>query len=157
MKKMYLWILFVIIGLILFLVILSIISREKPSLGLVDGRLRSCSNRLNCVCSEYEDLPSYIKPLSFSGTVRSNWERAKQIILEMEGKIKLEDDDYLWATFNTKIFRFVDDLELRLDKENNVIHVRSGSRVGYSDMGANRRRIEDLRSRLRKDQSTNDS
>jgi uncharacterized protein (DUF1499 family) len=66
----------------------------------------------------------------------------------MGGKIMHEDDYYLWATFSTKIFRFVDDLELRMDENNGVIHIRSGSRVGYSDMGANRRRIENFRIRF---------
>lgn len=61
-----------------------------------------------------------------------------------------EDERYLWATFSTRIFRFIDDLELRLDEENGVMHVRSSSRVGYSDMGANRRRVEDLRLRFGK-------
>lgn len=74
----------------------------------------------------------------------------------MGGKIVLEDDFYLWATFNTRIFRFVDDLELRMDKENGVIHIRSSSQVGYSDMGANRRRIENFRARFSKSQSLND-
>ena len=74
----------------------------------------------------------------------------------MGGKIVLKDVFYLWAAFNTRTFCFVDDLELRIDKENGVIHVRSSSRVGYSDKGANRRRIEDIRFRLSKSQSLND-
>jgi len=152
MKKMHFWILLIIIGLVAFLVILSIISRKKPSTGLINGRLRPCSDRPNCVCSEDKELTSYVKPLTFSGNVKSNWERAKQIILEMGGKIMHEEDCYLWATFSTRIFRFVDDLELRIDKDNGVIHIRSGSRVGYSDMGVNRRRVEDFRARF--DQSS---
>jgi uncharacterized protein (DUF1499 family) len=152
MKKMYLLILILSIVLVLFLALLSIISRKMPPTGLVDGRLRSCPDRPNCVRSEDKDLPSYVKPLIFSGNVKSNWERAKQIILEMGGKIMHEEDCYLWATFSTRIFRFVDDLELRMDKENGVIHIRSGSRVGYSDMGVNRRRAEDFRARF--DQSS---
>ena len=46
------------------------------------------------------------------------------------------------------MFRFVDDLECRLDAENRVIHVRSASRVGYSDLGVNRKRVERLRARF---------
>ena len=148
MKKMYLLILFIAIGLVVFLVVLSIISRKKPSMGLTNGRLRPCSNRPNCVCSEDKDLPSYIKPLSLSGPAENEWERAKQAIREMGGKIIQEEDSYIWATFSTRIFRFIDDMELRMDKENQLIHIRSGSRVGYSDMGANRRRVEDLRIRF---------
>lgn len=157
MKKMIFWIAIPTIGLVLFLAILSIVSRRKPSVGMVNGRLRPCSARPNCVCSEDKDLPSYVKPLVFSGPADSSWETAKGIIREMGGKIVCEYDCYLWATFSTRLFRFVDDLELRMDKDNEVIHVRSGSRVGYSDMGVNRKRIEDLRVRFNRSQSTGGS
>lgn len=153
MKKMIFWIAIPTIGLVLLLAILSIVSSRKPSEGMVNGRLRPCSARPNCVCSEYKDLQSYVKPLAFSGPADSSWERAKRITREMGGKIVREDDCYLWATFSTRLFRFVDDLELRMDEGNEVIHVRSGSRVGYSDMGVNRRRIEDFRVRFNQSQS----
>jgi uncharacterized protein (DUF1499 family) len=152
MKKIYLLIVVLYLGLVLFLAILSIISREKPHTGLVGGRLRVCPDRPNYVCSEDKDLPSYIKPLSLSGPAKNEWERAKQVINEMGCKIIQEEDSYIWATFDTRIFRFIDDLELRINKENQVIHIRSGSRVGYSDMGVNRRRIEDFWARF--DQSS---
>ena len=148
MKKMILWAAIPTVGLVCILAILSIISRSKPSVGMVAGRLRPCSARPNCVCSEDKDLPSYVNPLAFRGTAEDSWERAKRIIREMGGKIVREEDCYLWATFRTRVFRFIDDMELRLDEENDVIHVRSSSRVGYSDMGANRRRVEELRLRL---------
>ena len=148
MKKMIPWIAISIVGLVLLLAILSIVSRKKPPVGMVNGRLSPCSTRPNCVCSEDEDLPSYVKPLAFSGSADSSWEIARRIIREMGGKIVREDGFYLWATFSTSLFRFVDDLELRMDEDNELIHVRSASRVGYSDMGVNRKRIEDLRARF---------
>ena len=154
MKKMILWAAIPTVGLVCILAILSIISRRKPSVGMVAGRLRPCSARPNCVCSEDKDLPSYVNPLAFSGSAESSWERARRIIREMGGKIVREEDCYLWATFRTRVFRFIDDMELRLDEENDVIHVRSSSRVGYSDMGANRRRVEQLRLRLGKRRSS---
>jgi len=57
---------------------------------------------------------------------------------------------YLSATFKSKIFGIVDDLEVRIDMEASLINVRSGSRVGYSDSGVNRTRVEELRHRLSK-------
>jgi len=150
MKKMIFWPTITTIGLVLFLAILSMVSRRKPSVGLVNGQLRPCSTRPNCVSRENKDLPSYVSPLAFTGTGDSSWERAKRTISEMGGKIVREDDCYLWATFSTRLFCFIDDLELRLDEENGVIHVRSSSRVGYSDVGANRRRVEELRLRFGK-------
>jgi uncharacterized protein (DUF1499 family) len=148
MKKMYFWTVVFSIGLVSLLAVLSIISRRKPSPGLVDGRLQPCPRRPNCVCSEDKGRPSYVKPLAFSGPAQSSWKRAKKIISDMGGQTVLEENGYLWATFSSRIFRFIDDLELRMDNEKGVIHIRSGSRVGYSDMGANRRRCEDFRARF---------
>lgn len=153
MKKMIYRIVIPLFGLLCFLAILSIISRRKPALGMVDGRLRPCSSRPNCVCSEFKDCPSYVKPLPILGSPKNDWERAKRIIREMGGKVELEGDSYLWVTFCTRIFRFIDDLELRIDEENEVIHIRSSSRVGYSDLGANRKRIEVFRERFNRDNS----
>jgi len=50
-------------------------------------------------------------------------------------------DTYIAATFTSKLFKFVDDFEARFDAQNNLIHLRSASREGYSDMGVNARRI----------------
>jgi uncharacterized protein (DUF1499 family) len=70
-------------------------------------------------------MPSYVKPLVVIESPQSDWEKAKRIIREMGGKIVREEDCYMWATFSTRIFRFIDDMELRLDEEDDVIHVRS--------------------------------
>jgi uncharacterized protein (DUF1499 family) len=66
----------------------------------------------------------------------------------MGGKIQEERDGYLWAMFTSRVFRFVDDVEFRMVPTDGLIHVRSGSRVGYSDLGVNRRRVEKLRARF---------
>jgi len=63
----------------------------------------------------------------------------------MGGKIEEEHDGYLWATFTSRVFRFVDDVEFRMVSTDGMIHMRSGSRKGYSDLGVNRRRVEKLR------------
>ena len=71
-------------------------------------------------------------------------------ILESMHRVRITEatSTYIHAEFTSLVFRFVDDLELLLDSEAGVIHVRSASRVGRSDLGANRRRVEDLRRRL---------
>ena len=55
------------------------------------------------------------------------------------------DDDYLWVQFQTPLFRFIDDVEMKLARENDEIDIRSRSRVGYSDLGRNRKRVEEIR------------
>ena len=59
--------------------------------------------------------------------------------------MRQRDERYLWATFSSRVFRFVDDLELRMDAPARAIHVRSSSRIGRTDFGANRKRVETLR------------
>ena len=54
-------------------------------------------------------------------------------------------EDYAHFVFRTPLLGFADDLELRLDAGAGLIHVRSSSRVGRSDLGANERRVERLR------------
>jgi uncharacterized protein (DUF1499 family) len=64
-------------------------------------------------------------------------------------RIVKSNEGYVHAEFTSRIFRFVDDVEFVLDSESSVLHMRSASRVGYYDFGANRRRIETLTQSLR--------
>jgi len=128
-------------------VLLAVLScaSNPPKVQLVDGRLRPCPSRPNCVSSESDSTSSRIEPLSFQGRPEKAWGGLKETIREMGGEILEEHDGYLWATFTTKLLRFVDDVEFRMVSTDGIIHVRSGSRVGYSDLGVNRRRMEKLR------------
>jgi uncharacterized protein (DUF1499 family) len=97
------------------------------------------------VSSESDTASSRVEPLTFRGPPEKAWDDLKETIREMGGRIQEEEDDYLWATFTSRLFRFVDDVEFRMVSTDGMIHVRSGSRVGYSDLGVNRRRVEKLR------------
>ena len=66
----------------------------------------------------------------------------KIVILKMGGNVQVESGNYLAAIFTSVIFKFVDDLEIRIDSTPEVIHIRSASRVGYSDMDVNKKRME---------------
>ena len=75
--------------------------------------------------------------------------RVSKIVLSLPGaRLVSATDTYLHARVSTRWLRFVDDLELLLDPEAGLIHVRSASRVGHWDLGANRRRVERLRREL---------
>jgi uncharacterized protein (DUF1499 family) len=63
-------------------------------------------------------------------------------------KLVQEDDAYLHYEFTSLLLRFVDDVEFLFDDETKTIHFRSASRTGYGDFGVNRRRMEDIRSRI---------
>lgn len=127
-----------------FLVIMSLTARE-PKTGLVAGKLRACPGSPNCVVSENETPASRIEPLIFKGEPGRAWEALRQAVERSGGTIREDRNGYLWAAFTSRVFRFVDDVELRLDGQRGVIHVRSASRAGSSDFGVNRKRIEKLR------------
>ena len=138
----------IVIGLFVILaVLLTVLScaSNPPKVQLVDGRLRACPKSPNCVSSEADSTSSRVEPLTFQGRSEKAWGDLKETIRDMGGKIQEEHDGYLWATFTSKLFRFVDDGEFRMVSSDSIIHVRSGSRVGYSDLGVNRRRVEKLR------------
>ena len=118
---------------------------NPPKVQLVDGKLRVCPDSPNCVSSESDRASSRIEPLTFQGPPEKAWSQLRGTIGEMGGKIEEDHDGYLWATFTSRVFRFVDDVEFRMVSTDGMIHVRSGSRVGYSDLGVNRRRVEKMR------------
>ncbi|HUL20756.1 MAG TPA: DUF1499 domain-containing protein [Thermodesulfobacteriota bacterium] len=128
-------------------VLLTIIScaSNPPKVELVAGKLRPCPSSPNCVSSESDRPSSRVEPLTFKGAPEKAWGDLKEAVSEMGGKIQEEHDGYLWATFTSRVFRFVDDVEFRMVPSDGIIHVRSGSRVGYSDLGVNRKRVEKLR------------
>ncbi len=106
-------------------------------------RLDHCPSSPNCVCSHDKDRRSYIEAFPWQS---GGLEKLKLLILKLpRTKLIEEEKDYLHFEFRSKWLRFVDDVEFLLDSESNVIQVRSASRIGYSDLGANRSRIEKLR------------
>ena len=120
-------------------------SAKTPDVRLQAGRLRPCPQTPNCVSSESTDPQSRIEPLRFKGSAQKAWADLASSIRALDGTIVDERDGFLWATFTSRIFRFVDDMEFRLVADAGVIQLRSGSRVGKSDMGVNRERVERLR------------
>jgi len=115
---------------------------------LIGGHLVACPNKPNCVSSEGSTGDSFVEPLKLSDPIVRQWQALQDVILEMGGHIEEVDDHFLHATFRSWLFRFVDDVTCRLDDETNSIQIRSASRLGYSDFGVNRKRVEELRKRL---------
>ena len=121
-------------------------SQSSPELGLVGGHLRACPDKPNCVCSETN---SDDKVHAIAGFSASDWPALRQAIAAAGGRIVQDDGHYLHATFTSRLFRFVDDVELHRDDVQGVVQVRSASRVGQSDFGVNRKRVEAIRGRLK--------
>ena len=124
---------------------LSFIAAKSRQPGAVPEKLKPCPDTPNCVCSEYENGKWFIQPFNFDEPKETAWARLKTVITSSGGKIEQATDNYIWAIFKTKFWRFTDDVEFRLDADGKTIHVRSASRVGKGDLGANRKRVEELR------------
>lgn len=127
---------------IVALVALSILSRYSADPGLRSGKLQPCPASPNCVVSD-DVSGKNIDPIDIQGRNPARaWESLKDALLATGGTVQKDDGTYLWATYTSPVFRFVDDVEARLDTEKQVIQLRSASRVGHSDMGANRKRVD---------------
>lgn len=130
---------------IVYFFVLGTQSKQQPSLGLKDGKLAKCPNKPNCVCSEEGAISkSPIQPLPSTDKTK-----LKQAITETGGVIHQEQDNYIAATYTSQVFNFVDDVELRIDAAEGVTHIRSASRVGHSDLGANEKRVAAIREALK--------
>jgi uncharacterized protein (DUF1499 family) len=129
---------------VIWFFILGIISRAGKAPGLAQGALSICPDTPNCVCSEYkDDVNHYIDPIIIPPNITlETLPTLEDIIRGMGGTIQSESNNYIAATFSSRIFRFVDDFEIRIDPTLKVIHIRSASRVGKGDMGVNRKRTE---------------
>lgn len=125
-------------------------------LGVRDGKLKPPSATENSVSSQaalYPDHPQRgyadIAPLALRGDGPATVAKIRTIVEGMDGaKVIRSDPGYLYAQFTTRLMKYVDDVEFWFDPANQVIQVRSASRVGRSDLGVNRKRIEAVRAAL---------
>ncbi|MEQ8408260.1 MAG: DUF1499 domain-containing protein [Gammaproteobacteria bacterium] len=131
-------------SLLSMLPFLSACAGEPPQdIGVVDGRLTACPDSPNCVTSYASDETHGIAPL------QATLEQVRGVLNGMERtNIVNQDGNYLYVEFTTALMGYVDDVEFLYDPAAGVTHVRSASRLGYSDLGANRKRIEALRGAL---------
>ncbi|MCR9231058.1 MAG: DUF1499 domain-containing protein [bacterium] len=125
------------------------LTSPPDNLGVNDGKLSSCPESPNCVCSCDSSKLHKIAPLEFTDSPTQARERLLSVLAEYPGcQIVTGDENYLRAEFRTSWLRFVDDVEFLIEPGQNVIQVRSASRIGYSDLGTNRERIETIRQKF---------
>jgi uncharacterized protein (DUF1499 family) len=122
-------------------------SSPPTNLGAAGGKLAECPDSPNCVCSQAQaNSPHYIAPLAFKSTVTAAMEKLRTTLERLKRVTIIEArDGYIRAEFRTTVLRFVDDVEFLAEPETKNIHVRSASRVGRSDLGVNRSRVEVIR------------
>jgi uncharacterized protein (DUF1499 family) len=144
MKILYISLAVIVVIILIALFVIAQNSKSGNAPGLANGILQDCPSKPNCLCSENKkDTEHYIEPISFNPTTSNNLiQTLENIITELKGEIKSSDNQYLSATFSSPFMGFVDDVEFRIDPIKKLIHMRSASRVGHSDMGANKKRME---------------
>lgn len=125
-------------------------SRENRPVTVGNGRIETGSGKPNYVSSlPDEEESNRIEPLTFTHEPETAWSEAVNAIDSLENTIVTTNTgNYLHAEAQSAFFKFVDDLELQLVPEEKKIHVKSASRVGHSDLGANRTRVEKIRQRF---------
>jgi uncharacterized protein (DUF1499 family) len=133
---------------VIFLSLTSLIIFPQPTLalGISENHLTSCPASPNCVVSQNGDEKHAIEPIPYNG----DRDAAKETLLKVltvvpRTEVVEETDNYIHALSKSRIFKFTDDVEFYFPTDENVIHVRSASRVGESDLGVNKRRIEQIR------------
>lgn len=122
-------------------------SGTRPSnLGVKDSRLAPCPSSPNCVSSDAGDSSHSIPAFQLIIPPADAW-RALRTALESLPRTQIitENDNYIYAECSSAVFGFVDDLELHMRPAENILAVRSASRLGHSDFGVNRQRVENLR------------
>ena len=116
---------------------------EQPG---ADTVLPPCGMLPNCVNSYSGTGGSAIAPLQ---ATTEQWQALKRWLAAQDNWTITEDSpDFLQAVVKTPLMQFRDDVQLVFNRQADDIQVRSSSRLGISDMGANRRRIESLRAHL---------
>ena len=137
---------FLIIALLFWLGIILMPSSRSEKLGVVEGKLRGCPDSPNCVSTEAVDESHHVPGIAFSGLVADAHNRLVRIMSQIpRTTLVTENENYLHFECRSRLFRFVDDLEFLIDSDTRVIQVRSASRVGYSDLGVNRARVNQVR------------
>ncbi|QDZ39479.1 DUF1499 domain-containing protein [Euhalothece natronophila Z-M001] len=118
--------------------------KRPTNLGVKAGKLAPCPETPNCVSSQSEDPKHKIAPLPYVEI-----DDIKKIVNNMERtSIVEQNENYLYVEFKSKLMGFVDDVEFHKDDVNQVVNVRSASRLGKSDLGVNRKRVETIREAL---------
>jgi uncharacterized protein (DUF1499 family) len=137
-----------VIPRLLFFLIMTL-STESHANPAAQKSLATCPDSPNCVSSQAQDAGHYIAPFKIIGDPYLAWAALKNAMIgKSRMTITSETADSITAEATSLVFRFVDDINAILDVDAQLIHIRSASRVGYSDLGVNRRRIEALRKQL---------
>ena len=123
---------------------------NQPPMGandqMTNPRITPCPNTPNCVSSLDRKGDRFVAPLDYEGRLEDAKERLLQVIRSLpRAQVQEDRETYVRVVFTSFLMRFKDDVEFLFDDRVKQVHVKSASRVGYSDLGVNRRRVEKIR------------
>ena len=139
----------IVTGIIILIVVLAAHKNNAipANIGVKDGVLAPLPDSPNAVSSQTDQKEKRVDPLPFSGDLEQTKTRVKIAVAEFGGALILtENPDYLHVVFTVPVIPFKDDVEFFFSEKDNQVHYRSASRVGYSDLGVNRKRYMRLKS-----------
>ncbi len=121
-------------------------STQPEGIGIIDGQLANCPTTPNCVVSQRADADHAIAPITYTTDLAT----ARQNLVDILGvvprtQIVQQSDDYILAMSESRLMGFVDDSEFYFPADESVIQIRAAARLGESDLGVNRRRLEQIR------------
>lgn len=136
---------------ILFYILFMALGGVNSAHSTAGKSLPVCRDSPNCVSSQALDELHYIAPFKIRGNPNAAWQVLKDTLKQQSRVVVThESNGALHAEATSLVFQFVDDINILLDSDQGLIHVRSASRTGHSDFGVNRKRLESLRSQLQK-------
>lgn len=126
------------------LIVISCVGKVPHAIGV----FANCPEKPNCVSTKESNKKNYIEPIKYL----SSLDEAKTVLILTinsfnSSKIKDEQESFIYVEFVSEIFGFVDDAEFYFIKPG-IIDFRSASRIGYSDLGVNRERMEIIRDKF---------
>ena len=143
----------ILMGVAYLAIVMSNTMSKTPSyIGIKNGRLAPAfAAKPNNITTYEAGAYPQEEPLHYSGEQTAAKQRLITIMNELSrSKLVTDQGDYLHFTFQSRLFRFVDDVEFLFDDENKQIHFRAGARVGYSDLNVNQKRMAAIRGAFEK-------
>ncbi|MCA9051307.1 MAG: DUF1499 domain-containing protein [Planctomycetaceae bacterium] len=130
---------------------LSLTAPRPATLGVHSGRLAEPPRTANCLSTQTDVRSFWMAPLEFTGSPAEAWTRLRHVVSEVpRTKVVTDNGSYMHVEVTSAVFRFTDDVEFLLEPDAGRIHFRSASRVGRSDLGTNRKRMQRIRDQFLK-------
>lgn len=146
------WVLALLVVLVIgFFIYINVNNKPPEGLGVTDGLLKACPASPNCVSTQStsDDADHYIEPIIYKGDAKDIQLAIESYMLSKNNaRIVSQSLGYVHFEVTSRLIGYIDDVEFYLPEADSVVHVRSASRVGYSDLGVNRARIADIQALL---------